>query len=502
MASVCDDVLVRVTELSGKELQVTLNCDETIFALCQKVSDAMGVHRCNLKLLHCGDILKEGMLKDLVDGDSVDVTAVHMANPEAFRRSQRLVRAFKNPSGSQGTWIDDVWTYCSRNLKLIEAETPAIRKGEVDFNFQGDNFLELVISNFPKFNIDKYVNLLLTSGASLNSPSRDGYTPLLAACARGFGQIAETLLKYGANPDATYKKADALLSALKFFEACVNASSHKRTEDLQLAKFCCQLRDLKIKRVLPTLSPLGQARLKLSQLAPKMAVLASPGFELSKAKVLERSGLSEKDAEDFGADLWAGWPLAFLSFELDLKEGRDCDKYFVYARARVLRVLVYHVPESLKKPTRNEYHLDDTSSEACSDSSYHCDCPVCCPWMYESLASYYETYKEQNRKWHTAKSNHRRSRRVPVPLGSKRVLLLALGQEDAGRLSGLSCGPSSRPKGRQLAKQIPSLEAGDGFRPLLSHHESPLLSTSGTSADAEVGECPTDLISRRFVRAG
>eukprot|EP00438_Fugacium_kawagutii_P001290 Skav221262 [mRNA] locus=scaffold174:76216:78015:- [translate_table: standard] len=419
MASVCDDVVVRVTELSGKELQVTLNCDDTIFALCQKVSDAMGVPPCNLKLLHCGDILKEGMLKDLVDGDSVEVTAVRMANPEVFARSQKLLTAFKYPGGTR----NNAGVY-NRNMKLIEAQTPAIRKGEVDFNFQGENFLELVISNFPKFSVDKYVNLLLTSGASLNSPSRDCYTPLLTACARGFGQIAETLLKYGANPDATYEGADALHSALKFFEACVNASSRERTEDLQLAKFCCHLRDLKIKRVLPTLSPLGQARLKLSQLATKVAVLASPGFELSKAKVLERSGLSEKDAEDFGADLWAGWPLAFLTFELDLKEGRDYDKYFVYARARVL---VYHVHESLKKPTRNEYP-DDTSSEACSDSSYHCDCSVCCPWMYEScrehyesLASYYEAYKEQNRKWDTAKSNHRRSRRVPVALGSKRA---------------------------------------------------------------------------------
>eukprot|EP00438_Fugacium_kawagutii_P028945 Skav223610 [mRNA] locus=scaffold1522:45044:46579:- [translate_table: standard] len=429
MASVCDDVVVRVTELSGKELQVTLNCDETIFVLCQKVSDAMGVPACNLKLLHCGDILKEGMLKDLVDGDSVDVTAVRMANPEVFARSQKLLMAFKYPFREQirdGLYCYDrtdryfdnagvYYYYYNRNMRLIEAQTPAIRKGEVDFNFQGENFLELVISNFPKFSVDKYVNLLLTSGASLNSPSRDCYTPLLTACARGFGQIAETLLKYGANPDATYEGADALHSALKFFEACVNANSRERTEDLQLAKFCCKLRDLKIKRVLPTLSPLGQARLKLSQLATKMAVLASPGFELSKAKVLERSELSEKDAEDFGADLWAGWPLAFLTFELDLQEGRDYDKYFVYARARVLvyHVQVYH--------TRNEYHLDDTSSEACSDSSYHCDCPVCCPWMYESLASFYEAYKEQNRKWDTAKSNHRRSRRVPVAMVSKRA---------------------------------------------------------------------------------
>jgi ankyrin repeat protein len=32
------------------------------------------------------------------------------------------------------------------------------------------------------------VNLLLTSGASVNNKSMDRYTPLLSACARGFSK--------------------------------------------------------------------------------------------------------------------------------------------------------------------------------------------------------------------------------------------------------------------------------------------------------------------------
>ena len=72
--------------------------------------------------------------------------------------------------------------------------------------------------------------MLLASGASVNNQSLDRYTPLLTACARGFGeagqsswltsthvdfirvdpQIAETLLKHGANPDAQHHGADAL----------------------------------------------------------------------------------------------------------------------------------------------------------------------------------------------------------------------------------------------------------------------------------------------------
>lgn len=43
-----------------------------------------------------------------------------------------------------------------------------------------------------------------------------------------------------------------------------------RTEDFQLAKFCCHLRDLKIQRILPTLTPLAQARLRLSKVPHKV----------------------------------------------------------------------------------------------------------------------------------------------------------------------------------------------------------------------------------------
>lgn len=418
------ELVVRVTELSGKEFQVTLNCDETIFALRQKVSDFLRVPLWKLKLLHRADVLKEGALKDLMEGDeTIDVMAVQMAtNQEVLGRSQELVKAFKHPFRRQ---LDQNGRM-QVNFDLIKGHTPAIRNGEVDFNFQGQNFLELAISNFPRFFVDEYVNLLLTSGASVNNKSMDRYTPLLSACARGFSKIAETLLQHGANPDAAHHGDDALRSALKFFQACVVEHSCERTEDLRLAKFCCHLRDLKIQRILPTLTPLEQARLKLSQVATEMAVLAVPGFELSQLKVLQKSGL-EGVEEDFGAALWAGWPWAFLTFESELpKKCADYDKYFVYARARVM---VYHVHESLNKPQRTDSGLDDTSSECSAYSSnyYHCDCPACCSWMYDflgalendSLMSHYEAYKEWNRKWDTARNNKRRSRRVPVASGSK-----------------------------------------------------------------------------------
>eukprot|EP00438_Fugacium_kawagutii_P000507 Skav217668 [mRNA] locus=scaffold2919:210456:213082:+ [translate_table: standard] len=70
-----------------------------------------------------GDAEGDVEMADLVDGGCVDVTAVRMAtNVEVFERSRQLK--------------DGVYKV---NLDLIQ--------GEVDFNFRGENFLELVISN-------------------------------------------------------------------------------------------------------------------------------------------------------------------------------------------------------------------------------------------------------------------------------------------------------------------------------------------------------------------
>jgi len=424
------DLLVRVTELSGKEFEVTMNREDTIVMLRQKVSKLMHLALWQLKLLHGPTLLKEGILKELVEPEStLDVMAIQMAaNPEISRRSRILAKAFKHPFRKQ---LDDEGRF-RVNLQIIEGETPAICCGEVDFNFQGDNLLELAISNFPTFNVDEYVNLLLSAGASVNERSVDRYTPLLSACARGFGKIAETLLNHGADPQATHCSTDALGSALKFFEACVDFGSCERTEDFQLAKFCCHLRDLKIQRILPTLTPLAQARLRLSKVATEMALLAFPGFKLSKAKVLQKIDLSEKEVEDFGSDLWVGWPVAFLTFADTIDPScRRFDHYFVHARARVL---TYYVHEELNKPRiqPKESRIDDTSSEYTDYTSYYgCDCEACRPWLYqyfgaldsEPWVSHYQAYKNRSPKYNSERQSGRRNdrptRRVPVPSRSK-----------------------------------------------------------------------------------
>eukprot|EP00438_Fugacium_kawagutii_P025568 Skav230003 [mRNA] locus=scaffold17:202092:203842:- [translate_table: standard] len=194
-------VPVRVTELSGNEFQVKLRCDDTILALRKKVSDQLRVPLWKLQLVHGAHILRGAApLKDL--GSDVEVMAIVANNEEVLQRSRELLEFFRD---RHRTW----------GQAENERYRDAICNGEVDFNFEGWNFLERAIR---KGHVN-CVDLLLSSGASVNNVSINGSTPLMACaycpCYRIMGcrcnircdetrlQIAHTLLKHGADPNVT-----------------------------------------------------------------------------------------------------------------------------------------------------------------------------------------------------------------------------------------------------------------------------------------------------------
>ncbi|CAK9091378.1 Uncharacterized protein SCF082_LOCUS43056, partial [Durusdinium trenchii] len=231
------------------------------------------------------------------------------------------------------------------------------------------------------------VNLLLSGGACVNTPSSDRFTPLLSACSRGFGQIAETLLQHGANPETRRDNDDALRCALEFFKACVDYSSRERMEDISLAQACCKLRAEKIRRQ-TNLSPLAQARLRLSQVAIEQSLVSMVGFEVSKEKVLSRP-TPEADHGRYG-------------------ENR---------------------PE--KRPLRMPKEaaaLGSWQEDNWSVTYYTCDCYACCSWLYDFYGaldpnpwlSTYEVCKDRNQKWDVHRKR-RGCRRVPVALSAKKA---------------------------------------------------------------------------------
>eukprot|EP00913_Durusdinium_trenchii_P011287 g10599.t1 len=63
-------------------------------------------------------------------------------------------------------------------------------------------------------------------------------------------------------------------------------------EDISLAQACCKLRAEKIRRFQQ------RARLRLSQVAIEQSLVSMVGFEVSKEKVLQLSGLRTEEVEE------------------------------------------------------------------------------------------------------------------------------------------------------------------------------------------------------------
>ncbi|CAJ1446981.1 unnamed protein product [Effrenium voratum] len=270
--------------------------------------------------------------------------------------------------------------------------------------------LELAVDMLGEEQATKAVEWMVQGGVGVNEPSGNGYTPLLTACSRGLPQVASSLRRHGAKDEVVLQGQDALIAALKFFEACVKYKSRPRAEDLRLAQLCLQMRAEKIAEVADGLLPRDRARLLLSQAATELALLSPTGAELSQAQVLARSGQTDQPEED----LFRGWPAAFLTFVVGkIPEVEVWDEGFVSAR---LRLLTHRVEEAAKPPTpaprRRRFHSNYSEAGSIETDSYWYFFPE--RVVAESWLEQYDFHKRQNRKWETSKANGRSCRRAPV----------------------------------------------------------------------------------------
>ena len=261
-------IQVRATAMSGHQVDLLLGAEEPIALLRQKVSEALGIRKWQLRLIHGAMVLNDGgLIKELVaeteTNETVEVMALAVEAIEVKERSKELFSIFKRRIRTQHFHIDAI--------NRINRHEEAILNGEVAFDYLGDNMLELLLNNWPSGAIERPMSLLLAGGACVNSPSNDGYTPLLIACSRGLGEEANLLLEHGASPRQHLPNGDdALISALKFFQACSEVNARSRQEDLHLGWTCCILRAAHI-RSATGLLPLEEARLKLSQAGERLA---------------------------------------------------------------------------------------------------------------------------------------------------------------------------------------------------------------------------------------
>ena len=270
----------------------------------------------------------DGSLNQLLgeDKESVEFMALVVEDPEILERSKVLHASFKR-SGY-------VYSYGRMQpvTHPVKLQKEAIINGELAFHFQGDNLLELLLSNWPPHNIEEPMSWLLSGGASVNQCSNDGCTPLQAACDRGLGKLGLILLQHGAKAQEVFPSGDdALLSVLKFFE---KTKPRTREEDLDLARLSCALRASKIDKSLSgKVNELEEARLALSQAALELGLLAPAGHSIDKKKIFERANCKLSDSEE----LWQGWPCAFFTFADKIsKDSVDWDPFFSRVRKHIL----------------------------------------------------------------------------------------------------------------------------------------------------------------------
>jgi hypothetical protein len=224
------ELQVRATTMSGRQVDLLLGAEEPIALLRQKVGEALGIRKWQLRLIHGGMVVNNrGLIKELVgaEAETVELIALAVEATDVKERSKKLWSFFKSQ-------------FFSGFSKINRDDEHAVLNGEVDFDYDGDNMLELLLKNPFPLVIEIFMDSLLAGGACVNSPSNDGYTPLLTACRRGLSKQIKHLLQLGANPQQQLPNGDdALVSALNFFHACskVNdVNARPLQEDLDLGR--------------------------------------------------------------------------------------------------------------------------------------------------------------------------------------------------------------------------------------------------------------------------
>eukprot|EP00913_Durusdinium_trenchii_P030752 g28802.t1 len=309
---------LRVTTLSGKQVTLQKTLDEPLQLLRREVSEALGVVK---------------LSKDLRNA----FTVICQPRRRLSRRQLYVI-----------------------DRHVVKLHEKSILLGDVDFQCEGDNLLELLIWNCPVEDILWVMPLLLQGGCPVNVPSATGAVPLVTACKRGLGQVGQILLQQGADPFATWHGEDALDCALYYLYRC-------------------------------------QCRRGLRRSHGGMCLFAPRGAMLSREKVLERSGVQNT----FGDALWAGWPMAFFTFSDKISPHQmGWDDSFSSARALVLAT---REPIARSKHCQSDLIGEPLEYEGGVYSDF-CSCRSCCPWLFDSDPEEMSDFLQRNtpkrtRKW-------------------------------------------------------------------------------------------------------
>ena len=312
-------VALHLSMMSGNILEMSIQRDVSLVGLKKEVSKFLRVLPGQIQLLAKGEVVGcHGFLQDLLeDKSSLELMAVvRNVCPKVQARSRSLLYALKGTYG----------------LRVMNQHAQAIEHGEVDLMFDNVNLLEAAAGGAScASDLECIIPRLLEAGADINARSKTGNTPLLSACRRGRAGAAKLLLQHGADRTAKDPAGlSPLQCALAFFCAADKESHIQLPEELDLARFCLDLRRLEMEDARAEgLSETDSVRLLLSQAAVELSLLSRPGCKLTKKQALNQAQISlPEDALD-SLQIWEGWPTAFLTFKPTISRKAAFDDDFV-----------------------------------------------------------------------------------------------------------------------------------------------------------------------------
>jgi len=231
----------------------------------------------------------------------------------------------------------------------------------------------------------------------------------------GCGELALLCLRHGADPTAV-----SLRQAVVYFRGRDRPRSsdplmpspdivfRNPAEGFTLVRAICNLWQRQAAISKPPVDALSAARSTLARATTELALLRPYGGDrITKQEVVHAAGIPRMALDAYGDSLWAGWPMAFLTFsEPKLGTCRGLDPDFMRVRACLVASSICQPRAEVARAKAVWYDWRDV------------------PWLeeaepdHESLCKEYDLRKCRNQKWRDSNVTKRRVRRVPWATGN------------------------------------------------------------------------------------
>lgn len=298
-----------------------------------------------------------------------------------------------------------------------------LQQGMVDFARTSGGLLHYMLQKLRGPGLLRGFELMLDGGAAVGTLDKAGRTPLHVAAQLGRGLVAELLLRRRgelALRELVLRRASDGRTALEMASAHLlrrHPADVRGEEDFALARVCCDLAAVEAQHMVPGV--LEGLRARLAQAATHLSLLRRPCAQpITRKEVLRQAGLVLADLHLHSeADLWEGWPWAFLSFNTPGVAVATAVTVSTGPVGALRRLLV---ADMLEENKNNRWFADrdrvpaivrsysELMGSDCDSVVFHQEPPVT-----DDFVADFEENKARNKKWERLFFSSRRTTRVP-----------------------------------------------------------------------------------------